>query len=170
MTHQTRFAPERVDRPGIPAEYGTARASEFVDWSHVEERFNRERVYWIATVGADGRPRVRPVDGVYLGGAIYVGGSPQARWVQDLAVNTHVSVHLDDVDDVIVAEGDAELLSSVTDAELASRLADASNAKFPEYGMTAAVYRARGAIAIRLRKVISWTDFTRNPTRFRFET
>lgn len=26
----------------------------------------------------------------------------------------------------------------------------------------------RGAIAIRLRKVVTWSDITRNPTRFRF--
>ena len=148
MTNQARIAPERVDRPGIPAEYGTGGASEFVDWSHVEERFNRDRVYWIATVGADGRPRVRPVDGVYLDGAIWVGGSPQARWVQELAVNPHVSVHLDGVDDVVVAEGDAEVLRRVTDDELARRLAEASNVKFPEYGMSPAVYRAREAGAV----------------------
>lgn len=165
---ETRRAPAQVDRPDIPAEYGSGAASDFVDWSHVEERFNRDRVYWIATVGTDGRPRVRPVDGVYLDGAIYVGGSPKARWVQELAVNPHVSVHLDGVDDVIVAEGDAEVIRRVTDDDLARRLAEASNAKFPEYGMSPAVYRARGAIVIRLRKVISWSDFTRNPTRFRF--
>jgi hypothetical protein len=34
--------------------------------------------------------------------------------------------------------------------------------------MTAAFYRRNGAIAIRLRKVIAWTDITRDPTRFRF--
>ena len=34
--------------------------------------------------------------------------------------------------------------------------------------MTADFYRANGAIAIRLRKVIAWTDITRDPTRFQF--
>ena len=131
----------RVDRPAIPAEYGVTKASRFVDWAHIEERFAADRVYWIATVGRDGRPRVRPIDGVYVDGAIYVGGSPETRWVRELADNPHVNV----------------------------RLAEASNAKFPEYRMTAAVYRSRGAIAIRPRKVISWTDITADPTRFRFE-
>jgi hypothetical protein len=27
---------------------------------------------------------------------------------------------------------------------------------------------SRGAIAIRPRKVVTWSDITRNPTRFRF--
>jgi len=158
----------RIDRPAIPAEYGITKASEFVDWGHIEDRFAADRVYWVATVGPDGRPRVRPIDGVYVDGAIYVGGSPQTRWVRELADNPHVSVHLDGVEDVIILDGEAEVMTTVED-DLAERLAEASNAKFPEYGMTAAVYRSRGAIAIRPRKVISWTDITANPTRFRFD-
>ena len=35
--------------------------------------------------------------------------------------------------------------------------------------MTAAFYMANGAIAIRPRTVIAWTDITRDPTRFRFD-
>ena len=50
----------------------------------------------------------------------------------------------------------------------ATALAAASNAKFPEYRMTRDFYRSNGAIAIRMRKVIPWTDITRDPTRFRF--
>jgi len=158
----------RIDRPAIPAEYGVTKASEFVDWSHIEDRLVGDRVYWIATVGQDGRPRVRPVDGVYVEGVIYVGGSPETRWVRELAANPHVSVHLDGVDDVVIVDGKAEIMTSMAE-ELAERLAAASNAKFPEYGMTPAVYTSRGAIAIRPRKVITWTDITMNPTRFRFE-
>ena len=68
-----------------------------------------------------------------------------------------------------MTRGEAEMLRRIED-DLAERLAAASNAKFPEYGMTAAFYKSSGAIAIRLRKVIAWTDFTRNPTRFGFES
>ncbi|HYI67889.1 MAG TPA: pyridoxamine 5'-phosphate oxidase family protein [Candidatus Limnocylindrales bacterium] len=158
----------RIDRPAIPAEYGVTKASEFIEWSHVEERLAADRVYWIATVAGDGRPRVRPIDGIYLDGVIYVGGSPETRWVQEVAANPHVSVHLDGVDDVVIVDGEAEVLTGVEN-DLAKRMAAASNAKYPEYGMTPAFYVSNGAIAIRLRKVIAWTDFTKNPTRFRFE-
>ena len=157
----------RVERPAIPPEYGTSRASEYVEWSHIEDRLTRDRVYWIATVGSDGRPSVRPVDGLYVDGALYVGGSPATRWIRDLAANPNVAVHLDGLDDVIIVEGVVEILETV-DAERAERLAAASKAKFPEYGVTAAVYRKRGAIAIRLRSVVTWTDITKDPTRFRF--
>ena len=157
-----------IDRPAIPAEYGVTKATEFVDWKHVENRLAADRVYWIATVGNGGRPRIRPIDGLYLDGAIYVGGSPETRWVQEVRANRHVSIHLDGVDDVVIIDGVAETLMPIDD-DLAERLAAASNAKFPEYGMTAAFYKTNGTIAVRLRKVIAWTEFTRDPTRFRFD-
>ena len=159
----------RVDRPAIPAEYGTSKASEFVDWSHIEDRLERDKVYWVATVGPGGRPRVRPIDGTYLDGVLYVGGSPETGWVRELAANPNVSVHLDGLDDVIILEGEAEVMTGMGD-ELAERLAAASNAKFPEYGVTPpAVYKSRGAIAIRPRKIITWTDISKDPTRFSFD-
>jgi hypothetical protein len=166
-TSRSAVAP-RIDRPEIPAEYGITKANEHIDWSRVEERLTRDRVYWIATVGRGGRPRVRPIDGLYLEGVIYVGGSPQTRWVQELGANPHVAVHLDDVDDVLIVEGEADVMTGV-DPELAGRLAAASNAKFPEYRMRPDFYVSNGAIAIRPRKVIAWTDITKDPTRFRFD-
>lgn len=155
----------RVDRPEIPTEYGVSKTTARVDWAHVEERLSVARVYWIVTVGPGGRPRVRPVDGMYVDGSLYVGGSPQARWVQELAANPHVSVHLDGVDDVIIVDGEGEILGGASD-ELANRLAAVSRAKYPEYGMTAENFKGPGPIAITPRKVIAWTDFTKDPTRF----
>jgi hypothetical protein len=35
--------------------------------------------------------------------------------------------------------------------------------------MTAAAYKRSGAIAIRPRKVITWSDISKDPTRFRFD-
>jgi nitroimidazol reductase NimA-like FMN-containing flavoprotein (pyridoxamine 5'-phosphate oxidase superfamily) len=159
----------RIDRPEIPAEYGVGKATGHVDWAHVEERLDAARVYWIATVGPGRRPRVRPIDGMYVDGVIYVGGSPETRWVRDLAANPSVSVHLDTLDgDVVIVEGDAAILESNSDA-FAQRMAAASNAKYPEYGMTAASFRGPGPIAITPRKVVAWTNFMKDPTRFRFD-
>ena len=160
----------RIDRPRIPAAYGVSKARDHVEWSHVEQRLAGERVYWIATTsGPSGSPRVRPVDGLYLDGLIYVGGSPETRWVRDIAAHARVSVHLDGVDDVVIVEGDAEILTGADD-DLAERLAAASNAKFPEYAVTPQTYKSPGTIAIRPRKVIAWTDITKDPTRFRFDS
>jgi nitroimidazol reductase NimA-like FMN-containing flavoprotein (pyridoxamine 5'-phosphate oxidase superfamily) len=156
-----------VDRPAIPAEYGVGKAKDWVDWSHVEQRLAEARVYWVTTVSGEGQPHVRPIDGLYLDGVIYIGGSMETRWVQDLLENTRVTVHLDGIQDVVIVEGEAELMQGADD-ELAQRLADASNAKFG-YGMTADSFReGPGPFAIRPRKVVAWTDFMANPTRFRF--
>jgi nitroimidazol reductase NimA-like FMN-containing flavoprotein (pyridoxamine 5'-phosphate oxidase superfamily) len=157
-----------IDRPAIPAEYGITKATEFVEWSHVEERLVADRLYWVVTVGRNGRPRVRPIDGLYVDGTLYVGGSPKTRWVHEMVENPQVTIHLDGTEEVLIVEGDAEVLSGIGE-DLATALAAASNAKFPEYRMTSDFYRANGAIAIRPRKVIAWTDITRDPTRFRFD-
>lgn len=163
-----RFAPTSVDRPAIPAAYGVKRAKDFVEWAHVEERLTADHVYWVVTVGPNGRPHVRPIDGVYLEGALYVGGAPDARWIRDLAGNRNVAVHLASTDDVVIVEGEAEQLTTM-DRDLAERLAAASNAQFPGYGQTAQLYVDQGAIVIRPRKVISWSNMLRNATRFRFD-
>jgi len=159
----------RVERARIPAEYGVSGASEFVDWSHIAERFTAERVYWVATLRDDGSPHLRPIDGLFVDNVVYVGGSPKTRWVGHISRDPRVTVHLDGAhDDVVIWEGIAEVLRSV-DGALALQLADASNSKFPEYNVTPDVYVARGAIAVRPRRVIAWTDITRNPTRFVFD-
>ena len=68
----------RIDRPGIPAEYGTSKATEHVEWGRVEERLTRDRVSGSRPWAGRGRPRVRPIDELYLDGVLYVGGSPRA--------------------------------------------------------------------------------------------
>ena len=167
MTERDRRDPT-VDRPVIPREYGVPTTTEgLLDWATVERRLAAARAYWLASVDSDGRPHVRPVDGIYVDGVLYVGGSDEARWVRNLEAAPQVSVHLDGPD-VIIVEGEAKLLHGVP-GELAERLAAASNAKYPEYGMTAESYAGPGPFAIGPRKVIAWTDFARNPTRFRFD-
>jgi nitroimidazol reductase NimA-like FMN-containing flavoprotein (pyridoxamine 5'-phosphate oxidase superfamily) len=105
---------------------------------------------------------------MYVDGVIYVGGSPETRWVRELAANPRVSVHLDGGRDVVIVEGDAEILQANSD-EFAERMAAVSNAKYPEYKMTPASFKGPGPIAIRPRKVIAWTDFMKDPTRFTFD-
>lgn len=164
-----RHEPTVAERAWLPSEYGSPKAgAALLEWSHVESRLAAARVYWIATVGPEGRPRVRPVDGLYVDGVIYLGGSPKTRWVRDLLANPEVAIHLDDGSDVVIVEGAAELMEAGAPPELAERLAAASNAKYPEYGMTPADYRGPGPFAIRPRAVLAWTDFPNDLTRFRF--
>lgn len=159
-----------AERPIIPREYGIPRTTAgLLAWRHVEERLAAAKVYWIATSGPGGRPRVRPVDGLYLDGTLYVGGSPATRWARDLEANPQVAVHLDDGSDVVILEGTAELLEHGVGPELAQRLAAISNEKYPEYGVTAADYAGPGPYAIRPAVGFGWTSFPKDVTRFRFD-
>lgn len=165
----TELAPT-TDRPRIPAEYGIPTSSEgLLDWAHIDARLRDANVYWIATSGPGGRPRVRPLDGLWHDGVLYVGGSPETRWARDIHVNPLVSVHLDGGTDVAILEGEAELLERGVGPELAVTLADLSNAKYPQYGMTPEMYGGPGPFAIRPRVAFGWTDFPRDVTRFRFD-
>ena len=158
-----------ADRPRIPPEYGIPKSTKgLLAWSHLEERLAGATVYWIATSGPGGIPRVRPLDGLWHAGVLYVGGSPQTRWARDLAENPRVAVHLDDGSDAVILEGEAELLEHGVDEDLAVILADLSNAKYPQYGMTPDSYRGPGPYAIRPKLAFGWTRFPKDVTRFRF--
>jgi nitroimidazol reductase NimA-like FMN-containing flavoprotein (pyridoxamine 5'-phosphate oxidase superfamily) len=168
MARSIRVQPATVDQPRVPAVYGAPSPTERVDWAHVEERLAADREYWVTTCGEDGQPRSRPVSGFTMDGVIYIGGSRDARWARDLEHNPKVTIHLADVWDVVIVEGDATMLEN-TPPEMAERLAAASNAKFPEYGMTAKNFTGPGPYAVRPRIVYAWTSFPRDMTRFRFE-
>lgn len=157
------------DRPLMPPEYGVPRSTDgLIVWADVERRLADARVYWLATSGPGGRARVRPVDGIYDNGTLYVGGSPATRWVRDVLANPHVSVHLDDGDDVLILEGEATMLAEGVDGETAERLAARSNAKYPDYGVTPESYAGPGPIAFRPSVGFAWKSFPKDVTRFRF--
>ena len=162
-------APTTADRPRIPRDYGVpSNTKGLLPWSRVAARLTEAKVYWVATAGPGGQPRVRPVDGIYVDGTIYVGGSLETRWARDLMANPRVAVHLDDGHDVVILEGEAELLEQGVDPATAERLAAASNAKYPEYGVKASDYAGPGPFAIRPRVAFAWSSFPKDVTRFRF--
>lgn len=160
-----------VTRPRVPADYGVPANEEgLLAWASVDDRLRDSRVFWVATAGPDGRPRVRPVDGLWVDGRLFVGGSPETRWVRDLAANPRVAIHLDGVDRVAILDGEAEALDEGVDPELAVRLAAESNRKFPEYGMKPEDYVGRPAgFAIRPRTALAWERFPADVTKFRFD-
>ena len=82
-------------------------------WAATRERLanpERGRTYWLATVGPDGRPHVRPLLGLWLDGAFYFLTGETTRKGQNLAhdprcVITVSSTALPALD--LILEGDA---------------------------------------------------------------
>jgi hypothetical protein len=93
----------------FPAAYGApGEADALLPWSYVEQRVRAASNYWIKTVGPNARPHARPVDGVWVDGALCFGGSPEARWVRNFMANPSISVHLSSEAEAIILEGAAE--------------------------------------------------------------
>ena len=158
-----------VDRPAIPREYGVASGPDgMLPWASVEAQLAAAKLFWVATTTADGRPRVRPVDGTWFEGAIYVGGSPETAWIRDLLAKPNVSVHLDSTDGIVIVEGVAESGGGAISGDAAERLADLLGERFPYGRPKAEDLAVQGSIAIRPRTIVAWRDFARDPTRFRF--
>ncbi|HEX8732373.1 MAG TPA: pyridoxamine 5'-phosphate oxidase family protein [Ktedonobacterales bacterium] len=144
----------QVDRPQAPSGYGFSDATgPLLTWDHVERRLSEARNYWLATTRPDGRPHVTPVWGVWVEGALYFSGMPTTRWARNLAVNPAIAAHLESGDDVVIAEGLAEDIT--TDAALAERIVAAWDAK---YGRLAPEPATDGICRMRLRTVRAWTD------------
>jgi hypothetical protein len=158
----TRFA-------RFPPGYGEPeRLGDVLPWSFVHERLEAAPNYWITTITPSGRPHARPVDGVWLEGALCFGGSDRALWVRNLAANPSISVHLASNTDVVILEGTAEF---VTDAQhpLAAPSAAATRAKYPQYFSESAP-AFQPFWMLRPRTVYAWTleGFPRGAARWTF--
>jgi general stress protein 26 len=154
----------------FPAAYGTPGGPEsLLPWSHVEERMRRASNYWIVTVGANARPHARPVDGVWVDGALCFGGSPQTRWVRNLMANPSISIHLSSEAEAIILEGTAEYVTDPAHP-LAVPSTAASKAKYPQY-FSGTEPPFRPFWALRPATAFAWTleGFPRGATRWCFE-
>jgi hypothetical protein len=150
----------KPSRPYIPG-YGIPKSVKgTLPWSHVGERMERSRNYWVGTAHPDGRPHTVAVWGVWVEGTLYFGGGPDTRWSRNLATNPQVAVHLESGDDVVILEG---VVERITDPghPMASRIDDAYEAKYQmRHGLPVWVLRPRVAFA--------WSKFPDNTTRWLF--
>ena len=118
-----------ASRPAVPDGYGLAPPKEgaFLPWEWVEARMTVSRNYWVGTVGADGRPHIMPVWGMWFEGAFFFGTDAESRKAKNLSLRPNITVHLESGDDAVILEGVAE---RVTDAGFLERFADAYKVKY----------------------------------------
>lgn len=99
--------PRRV-RPEFPKEWGVPnRPDRWVTWGHAERKLKREKVYWLSTVRADGRPHAVPLWGVWHANAFFFESAPNSVKARNLETNPRAVVHIQDGYDTVIVEGRA---------------------------------------------------------------
>lgn len=164
--HELGRTPPQATRPQAPTVYAFSKNIEpLLPWSHVVERLESARNYWLATTRPDGRPHVTPLWGVWLDTALYFDGHPATRWARNLANNPAASVHLESGEDVVILEGAVEDL--VTDERTAARIVAAWGAK---YGRLLPTPADSGILRFRPAVARAWsTSALEDGTRWRLD-
>ena len=155
----------KIDRPFMPKDYGVGSPQysfEPIEWSWVADRIARVRNYWIATTGADGSPHTSPVWGVWTNDAFHFFTDRESAKGRNVARDPRVVVHLESGDEVVIMEGEFEVIDSTPDVvAVYERKYEISLGDTP-----GAMYR------LRVNKVMSWleSDFPRTATRWRLRS
>jgi hypothetical protein len=160
-----------ADRPNLPADYGVPQNTEgILPWSYVVERMETAKNYWVATVDSHSHPHVTPLWGLWLDETLYFDGSPETRRGRNIDGNPAVTVHLEDGDEAVILQGEAEQIIGPDD-DLAERLAEAYRAKYADLGYSPEpdTWDSGGLYVLHLHKVLAWTKFPDTMTRWRFK-
>lgn len=98
-------------RPSIPASYGFPTSPKgLLDWNWARERLTNSHNYVIVTVRPDGRPHAMGMHGLWHDDAYYFGTSSATRKAKNLALNPHCALISEDMNELIIVEGVAELV------------------------------------------------------------
>jgi hypothetical protein len=126
------------------------------------------RNYWIATATTEGKPSATPVWGVWLDERLYFDGSPQTRRGRNIAANPQVAVHLESGDSALMLEGEAFIYNSPPERVLAEQIAAVYREKYVQdgYAPQAEQWDEGGLFQFTPYKVIAWTNFIKDPTRW----
>lgn len=153
-----------VEKLVMPEGYGATTGT--MTWESVRAQLEEAKQYWLAINRPEGSPHVVPVDGLWVDDALYYGGSPDTLHVRAAWANPHVTIHLPDPWKVVVVQGEARVTGPPP--ELAQRLADLANVKYPEYGMRYDASWYSAPFRLRPHRVIAWSSFPADATRFTF--
>ncbi|MCP9621074.1 TIGR03667 family PPOX class F420-dependent oxidoreductase [Nocardia otitidiscaviarum] len=79
---------------------------------HVTERFRKDTVAWLTTVGSSGTPQPNPVWFLWDGTEFLIFSQPDQAKLRNIARNPRVSLHLNSTEtggDVVILTGDARI-------------------------------------------------------------
>lgn len=148
----------------FPPGYGTPKKK--LGWEAVRQRLEEAPAYWLATTRADGRPHVVPLDGVWVDDVWWYGGAPQTVHMRNVSARSRAVMHLADPMQAVIVEGEVKRVTLGTDR--AQRIADVANVKYAHYGMENTADTYRRACGLFPARVLAWTAFPTDATRFEF--
>jgi hypothetical protein len=118
----------RAMRPVVPASYHFPTSPKgLLDWSWARERLTKSQNYVIVTVRPDGRPHAMGMHGLWHDDAYYFGTSTATRKAKNLGSNPHCALISEDMNELIIVEGIAEIIGF---DQLPDGLSDASKKKY----------------------------------------
>jgi hypothetical protein len=162
----------RIERPFIEPGYGIPKSLKgTLPWSWAREGLDEALIYWVASVRPDGRPHVTPIWGAWVDEAFWMEGSPRTRRFRNLAENPAAVVTVERGNDAIIVEGDCARVTEL-DAGLVERLR-AGYAKYQSshgYVPDPADWQRGGIWRVTPRKVLGWSAFPKDATRWVFAT
>jgi hypothetical protein len=155
-----------ITRPHFPEGY-LVNPGSLLTWEHVEMRLSSAVHYWLCSVRPDGRPHTVPKWAVWLDGRLYFDGSPETRHARNIALNPHVSVHLESGENVLILNGESCGIDR-PDSELGIKVAQAYTSKYAARGYSPEPdqWDQGGLFVIIPCEVLAWTNFTSDPTKF----
>jgi hypothetical protein len=158
--------PTHITRPFFPPGY-VDRPTATVPWEYVEQQLADSLHYWMCSVRPDGRPHVVPRWAVYVEGRVYYDGSPETRHARNVAENPNVALHLESGEKALIAEGTCRAAGKPS-AALAEKLVAAYRAKYAALGYAPepTQWDEGGLYEFIPRKVLAWTKFNEDPTKF----
>ena len=161
------FMPEvKIIRPLFPKGY-VDNPTASLPWEYVVEHLGSSKNYWLCSVRPDGRPHSVPRWGVFVHDKLYYDGSPETVHAMNLLQNPHISVHLESGDQALIAEGTAAPAGK-PDPKLAELLSAAYCAKYEKFGYAPSPnqWDEGGLFVFTPQKVLAWTVFFEDPTKF----
>jgi hypothetical protein len=101
-----------ASRPIMPAVYGTSTSAKgMLEWSWAAKRLADSHNYVLVTVRPDGCPHAMGMHGVWFQDAYYFSTGATTRKAKNLATNPHCILINEQLDELVIAEGTAKLIS-----------------------------------------------------------
>lgn len=160
--------PPIAERPLLPDGYVEMDKLEPpLPWSYVEEQLGKAINFWFATADKAGVPHVSPIWAVWVDDHLYFDGSSKSKRIRNMLDNPNLAVHLESGESALIMYGTGEELQNAP-ITLRERIAAEYKRKYVEqdYAPDPAWWVEGGLYKMTVSKVIAWTTFFKDPTRW----